>query len=188
MAGLQPGPDPGTSAAMRGQAHGALSLTTMSSSRARPSKRQRTFGAPTADDDPAARLSQGQYKNPVSTRSVGGPLPTLATFCARAFVKHIEKLSADQKAWEAVLRWLKLIPEQLVPKLFAILKSAHPTLLKSEFIVCVSCAHGVSGGHRLMFLFLLEFHAWTVSVLDQRSTRCPVPHDPKHLPDGPIVG
>lgn len=110
----------------------------MSSSRTRPTKRQRTFGAPTEDDDPTAQLSQGRYKNAVSTRSVGGSLPTLATYCARAFVRHIEKLSADQSAWEAVLGWLKLIPEPLVPKLFAMLKSAHPTLLRSEFIVCVS--------------------------------------------------
>ncbi|KAF9654328.1 RNI-like protein [Thelephora ganbajun] len=108
----------------------------MSSSQARPTKRQRAFGAPTEDDDPTARLSQGQYKNAVSTRSVGGPLPTLATYCARAFVRHIGKLSADQNAWEAVLGWLKLIPEPLVPKLFAMLKTAHPTLLRSEFIVC----------------------------------------------------
>jgi len=115
-----------------------ISATTMSSSRARPSKRQRTFGAPTEDDDPAAQLSQGRYKNRVSTRSIGGSLPTLATCCARAFVKHLEKLSANQNAWEAVLGWLKLIPEQIVPKLFAMLKSAHPTLLRSEFIVCVS--------------------------------------------------
>lgn len=110
----------------------------MSSSRTRLAKRQRTFGAPTEDDDPTVQRSQSQYKNPVSTRNVGGPLPTLATCCARAFVRHIDKLSANQRAWEAVLEWLKLIPEPLVPKLFAMLKAAHPTLLKSEFIVCVS--------------------------------------------------
>jgi len=110
----------------------------MSSSRARPAKRQRTFGAPTEDDDPTVRFSQGRYKNAVSTRIVDGPLPTLTTCCARAFVRHINKLSADQGAWEAVLGWLKLIPEPLVPKLFAMLKAAHPTLLRSEFIVCVS--------------------------------------------------
>jgi hypothetical protein len=110
----------------------------MSSSRARPTKRQRTFGAPTEDDDPIAQLSQAQYNTVASTRSVGGPLPTLTTCCARAFVRHIEELSADPNSWEAVLRWLKLIPEPLVPKLFAMLKSTHPTLLRSEFIVCVS--------------------------------------------------
>jgi len=128
--------DPGTSAVYRhAPAH---DLTTMSSSRARPPKRQRTFGAPTEDDDPTAQLSQARYKNAASTRTVGGPLPTLTTCCARAFVRHIEKLSADPNSWEAVLMWLKLIPEPLVPKLFAMLKSTHPTLLKSEFIVCVS--------------------------------------------------
>ena len=110
----------------------------MSSSRARPTKRQRTFGAPTEDDDPTAQRSQGRYKNTVSTRSIGAPLPTLTTCCARAFVRHIEKLSADQNAWEAVVGWLKLIPEPQVQKLFVMLKSTHPTLLRSEFIVCVS--------------------------------------------------
>lgn len=65
-------------------------------------------------------------------------MPSLTTCCARAFVRHLEKLSADKHAWEAVLGWLKLIPEPLVPKLFAMLKAAHPTLLRSEFIVCVS--------------------------------------------------
>ena len=111
---------------------------TMSSSRARATKRQRTIGAPTEDDDPTAQLSQARYKSAASTRIVAGPLPTLTTCCARAFVRHIERLSADKDSWEAVLRWLKLIPEQLVPKLFAMLKSTHPTLLRSEFIVCVS--------------------------------------------------
>jgi len=53
-------------------------------------------------------------------------------------VRHIEKLSADQNAWEAVVGWLKLIPEPQVQKLFVMLKSTHPTLLRSEFIVCVS--------------------------------------------------
>ena len=115
-----------------------ISPTTMSSSRARPTKRRRTFGAPTEDDDPTVRLSQGRYKNTVSTRSIGGSLPTLTTCCARAFVRHIEKLSADQDAWEAVVGWLKLIPEPQVQKLFVMLKSTHPTLLRSEFIVCVS--------------------------------------------------
>ena len=110
----------------------------MSSSRARSTKRQRTFGAPTEDDDPAIQLSQTRYQNPVSTRTVGGPIPALTTCCTRAFVKNIEQLSADQHAWDAVLGWLKLIPEPLVPKLFAMLKAAHPTLLNSEFIVCVS--------------------------------------------------
>lgn len=128
--------NPGTRAAHpHAPAH---DLTIMSSSRARPTKRQRTFGAPTEDDDPTAPLSQARYKNVASTRTVGGPLPTLTTCCARAFVRHIDKLSADPNSWEAVLRWLKLIPEPLVPKLFAVLKSTHPTLLKSEFIVCVS--------------------------------------------------
>ena len=109
------------------------------SSRARSTKRQRTqFGAPTEDDDPAAQLSQGRYQNAVSTRSIGGSLPTLTTCCARTFVRNIEKLSADKHSWEAILGWLKLIPEPLVPKLFAILKAAHPTLLRSEFITCVS--------------------------------------------------
>lgn len=119
----------------------------MSSSRARSAKRQRTFGAPTEDDDPNAQVSQSRYKNAVSTRSIDGQLPTLTTFCARAFVKHIEKLSADKNAWEAVLEWLKLIPEPLVPKLFAMLKAVHPTLLRSEFIVCVSACN--------------EFQEWT---------------------------
>lgn len=110
----------------------------MSSSRTRATKRQRTFGAPTEDDDPTAQLSQARYKNAASTRSVAGQLPTLTTCCARVFVRHIERLSAHPDSWEVVLRWLKLIPEPLVPKLFAMLKSTHPTLLKSEFIVCVS--------------------------------------------------
>lgn len=126
------------SSSPRPSAHRFISLTTMSSSRSRSAKRQRTFGAPTEDDDPAAQLSQARYQNAVSTRTVGGPLPALTTCCARAFVKHIQQLSADPHVWEAVLGWLKLIPEPLVPKLFAMLKSAHPTLLKSEFIVCVS--------------------------------------------------
>ena len=144
---------------------GGLSLTTMSSSRGRPTKRQRTFGAPTEDDDPTAQLSQGRYRNTVSTRNISGPLPTLTTCCARAFVRNAEKLSADRDAWESVLGWLKLIPEPLVPKLFAMLKSAHPTLLRSELIVCVS-AHVEIPELCSVSTSSLEFHAWTLSILD----------------------
>lgn len=122
----------------------------MSSSKPPPTKRRRAFGAPTEDDDPAVQLSQGRYKNAASTRTVGGPLPTLVTCCARAFVRHINELSADQNAWEAVLGWLKLIPEPLVPKLFAMLKAVHPTLLRSEFIVCVSARVKVQQSDRLI--------------------------------------
>ena len=159
----------------------------MSSSRARATKRQRTFGAPTEDDDPTAQLSQARYKNAASTRSVTGSLPTLTTCCTRAFVRHIGKLSAHPDSWEVVLRWLKLIPEPLVPKLFAMLKSTHPTLLRSEFIVCVS-AHVKFPAlvRQLILLLSLEFHAWTVFVIGRRPAWCRVPHDPKHLPDGPF--
>lgn len=109
----------------------------MSSSGARPAKRQRTRGVPTKDSDTVPDTSQDRYKNAVSTRSIG-PLPSLVTCCIRAFARHIKKLSADQRSWDAVLRWLKLIPEQLLPKIFAMLKATHPTLLNNEFIVCVS--------------------------------------------------
>lgn len=170
-------------------ARSALSPTAMSSSssRARSTKRQRTFGAPTEDDDPAAQISQARYQNAVSTRTVGGPLPTLTTCCARAFVRHVEQLSTDHHAWEVVLGWLKLIPEPLVPKLFAMLKAAHPTLLRSEFIVCVSSRPKFPRG-RLLSLSLVEFHAWSVPLIDQRPTWRRVPHDPKHLSCGPFLG
>ena len=81
-------------------------------------------------------------------------------------------LSANQNAWQAVLGWLKLIPEPVVPKLFAMLKSTHPTLLRSEFIVSVSARVGFSERSASTRPLILELHAWAVSVVDQRPTRC----------------
>jgi len=41
--------------------------------------------------------------------------------------------------------------------------------------------------HHLVLLPFLELHAWAVSVLDQRPTRCRVPHNSGYLPDGPFL-
>ena len=35
-------------------------------------------------------------------------------------------------------------------------------------------------------LFFLEFHAWSVFVIGRRPTRCWVPYNSKHIPDGPF--
>ena len=49
-------------------------------------------------------------------------------------------------------------------------------------------ARGVSGVYLPTFSFFIEFHAWTVPGIDQRLTWCWVPHDPKHLQNGPFLG
>jgi hypothetical protein len=114
------------------------SSSSMSSAKSRPAKRQRTFGAPTEDDNPNAESGYRVPTDAISTRDVSpGGVPTLATLCARVFVKHMKHLSSDESVWEAIREWLKIIPDAMVPKLFAMLRSSCPTILSHGFIIAV---------------------------------------------------
>jgi hypothetical protein len=111
----------------------------MQSSRSRPAKRQRTqaFGAPTEDDDVPVKLTYNTFSDSTSTRSVAMNFPSLATLCARVFVKHIQQLSSDPTIWDPTREWLKLIPDAVIPKLFAMLRTSCPNILSHAFITVV---------------------------------------------------
>ena len=48
------------------------------------------------------------------------------------------KLAKDEQLWESTRHWLKLLPDALVPKLFAMLRASCPTVLTHPFIKAVS--------------------------------------------------
>ncbi|KAG2117796.1 RNI-like protein [Suillus discolor] len=115
----------------------------MSKRKAEPSKRLAkrrkgevpAFGAETQDDrvNLASSLSTASA---FSTRSVSstGPIPSLSALCARSFVSNLHALHETRDDWEGTLRWLKLIPDNLVPKLFAMLRSSCPEILTNAMI------------------------------------------------------
>jgi len=100
-------------------------------------KKNHTFGAPTADDEDflLSQLSAPTAKA-LSTRhtSTGVP-PSLVNICARNFVTNLRFLFESHR--EETQQWLKLLPERLVPGVFAMLSSAHPTLMSHPFITAV---------------------------------------------------
>ncbi|GLB36334.1 hypothetical protein LshimejAT787_0306220 [Lyophyllum shimeji] len=106
----------------------------------RTPKRQRTgglpsFGAPSDADAPSA-----QYNNPSSfassTRNLAtSTTPTLATLCARVFASEFIRLRADEEIWSRISAQLKILPDVLIPKIFAMLQTSCPTYLAHEVIV-----------------------------------------------------
>lgn len=118
----------------------------MSKRKAEPSKRLAkrrkgevpAFGAETQDDrvNLASSLSTASA---FSTRSVSstGPIPNLSALCARSFVSNLRALHETRDDWESTLKWLKLIPDNLVPKLFAMLRSSCPEILTNAMITSV---------------------------------------------------
>ncbi|KAF8844096.1 RNI-like protein [Paxillus ammoniavirescens] len=66
-----------------------------------------------------------------------GTIPSLSSLAARSFVTHFQVLSQNEEIWHYTKRWLRLLPDTLVPKLFSMLRSACPTVLSHGFIVSV---------------------------------------------------
>ena len=107
-------------------------------------KRQRTgipsFGEASEADSPSA---QNNINFPSSssycTRVVPiTQVPLLTTLCARIFVANLRKLSRHENGtWDATRRWLKLVPDTLVPRLFTMLRESSPGLLNNAFISAV---------------------------------------------------
>ncbi|KAJ3823893.1 RNI-like protein [Lentinula raphanica] len=102
----------------------------------RSAKRPRTgdippFGA-TSDLDSAIFQT-----NEPSTRAL--PLttvPTLVTFCNWQFVSSFKKLRENHSLWDnRISRQLQLLPDSLIPRLFALLKKSHSGYLPHELIV-----------------------------------------------------
>ncbi|KAI5121816.1 hypothetical protein M0805_003252 [Coniferiporia weirii] len=110
---------------------------TASSSPAQKTKRQKTLlaqiGAPSDDDN---RLPSGNNpsSSALSIRSVRQPSPpALTTLCIRAFSENFPEFS-DQDHWASTRKWLEIVPEAVLPRLFAILKKQHPRLLSHAVI------------------------------------------------------
>jgi hypothetical protein len=64
-------------------------------------------------------------------------VPVLTTLCARKFVANIGMLARNEVVWQNSHRYLKVLPEHLVPKMSAMLTASCPTLLSHAFIVAV---------------------------------------------------
>lgn len=103
-------------------------------------KRQRvdaSIGAPTEDDSPTAHLNNPS-SSASSVRAVGNAtIPTLTTLCARVFAANLRVIANDPEVWKEVQRLLKVLPDHVVPKLFAKLRDACPTLLNKSMIIAV---------------------------------------------------
>lgn len=116
------------------QAMGATRLGEPSAKR----RKANPFGG--VDDDIPTPLSQATAPtaSALSTRSVPGDhVPSLGTLCAKVFADNLQRLSGNQSTWEDV-RWrLKQLPDNLVPKLFYMLRQTCPTLLQHGFLVAV---------------------------------------------------
>ncbi|KAG1755094.1 RNI-like protein [Suillus paluster] len=93
------------------------------------------FGAET-EDDRVNLASSISTASGFSTRSLPstGTIPNLSALCARSFVANLQALHETRDDWENTFKWLKLLPDNLVPKLFAMLRSSCPQLLTNAMI------------------------------------------------------
>jgi len=126
-----------------------LSQTVMHKRKAEPSGSQRlqkrrkgvpAFGAENEDDQVNLASGSGiSTASAFSTRFLpsAGALPNLSVLCARSFVANLQALHETRDDWENTLKWLKLLPDNLVPKLFAMLRSSCPQVLTSPMITSV---------------------------------------------------
>ena len=98
-----------------------------------------TFGAPTAEDSSLLQPSHFPSPTALSTRVLPqkGAVPSLSSLAARCFVMHIQELSENEQLWTYSKRYLKHLPDALVPKLFSMLRSSCPALLSHGLIVLV---------------------------------------------------
>ncbi|KAH7924873.1 RNI-like protein [Leucogyrophana mollusca] len=104
-------------------------------------KRQRTrglpaFGAATEDDLINLAPSSVPSASALSQRTLPtiGAVPSLTALCARVFVANIRELGKNHDEWEHTRSWLKLLPDLLAPRVFAMLRSSCPTILSHAFI------------------------------------------------------
>jgi hypothetical protein len=103
-------------------------------------KRQRVlpaFGEASEADSPSAQ-NNIPSSSALSTRSLPSTtVPALTTLCARIFVANLIDLSKDEHTWKHTRRRLKALPDVLVPKIFAMLRTSCPTVLHNTFIIAV---------------------------------------------------
>lgn len=96
------------------------------------------IGARTTDDKAPVRTPRVDISSSAfSERSMSPPKPpALSTLSARVITKHFALLSGEDH-WESTREWLKLLPETIIPRLFSMLKRAHPNLLSHAVITTV---------------------------------------------------
>ncbi|KAJ3990527.1 RNI-like protein [Lentinula detonsa] len=102
----------------------------------RPTKRSRTehvppFGSTSDLGNAVFQVNEPSYRTlPLTV------LPSLVTLCDQRFVSCFKKLRENNSLWEnRISRQLQLLPDSVLPKLFALLKKAHPGYLPHEIIV-----------------------------------------------------
>ncbi|KAH7915367.1 RNI-like protein [Hygrophoropsis aurantiaca] len=106
-------------------------------------KRQRTTAIPTfgaATDDDLINLVSSQRNAPSAsvlshrTLPITDSMPSLTVLCARVFVSNIRILARNRDDWEHTRSWLKLLPDSIITRVFAMLRSSCPTILGHAFI------------------------------------------------------
>ncbi|KAJ4001289.1 hypothetical protein F5050DRAFT_1561035 [Lentinula boryana] len=102
----------------------------------RPTKRSRTehvppFGATSDLENAVFQVNEPSYRTlPLTV------LPSLVTLCDQRFVSCFKKLRENSSLWEnRISHQLQLLPDSVLPKLFALLKKSHPGYLPHEIIV-----------------------------------------------------
>lgn len=128
------------------------------------------FGAPTQDDASLLQPSHFPSATAVSTRILfQKAVPSLSSLAARCFVTHVQVLSENDRSWAYSKRYLKRLPDTLVPRLFSMLRSSCPTLLSHGLIVLVR--------YRTLFYRALSnlkhtevLLAWAIPCALQRTT------------------
>ncbi|THH21456.1 hypothetical protein EW146_g89 [Bondarzewia mesenterica] len=123
-----------------------LNIMSGRASSSRSSKRRRTnvptIGAPSEADLPSSQVNVPS-SSALSVRAlpmVISGVPSLTTLCARVFVAHFPALSADRRFWEPRREWqatsemLNALPDNLIPKIFTMLRNSCPHLLSRELV------------------------------------------------------
>lgn len=105
-------------------------------------RRKLVTGAKTADDDRLLTGPQTWSRAPSSSAWSTRVLPSehvspLTTLCLGVFAKNLGRLAKKDETFDAIRAWLKLLPDTVVPRLFAMLRSTCPTILSHAFIVAV---------------------------------------------------
>ncbi|KAH8119825.1 RNI-like protein [Phellopilus nigrolimitatus] len=106
------------------------------SASAHKSKRQKSnfvIGAPSADDLrlPSETISSSSA---LSVRNLRQPFPhSLVSICIRVFSEHFQEF-CDENRWESTKKWLEIVPDAVLPRLFTALKMRHPGRLNHAVI------------------------------------------------------
>lgn len=119
--------------------------TMQSSSKSRrhrpPAAKRRRIGGPTSEDDEIP-TPQSQTNAPsasaLSTRTLPSDhIASLTTLCIQVFANDLLNVPKDQSVMDSINQWMKIIPDTLIPRVFAALRQTCPMNLTHAFIVAV---------------------------------------------------